>query len=160
MGQAALKLADKEQRLVTALLVDKIGHKKIMKEGLELKRLKEFGVLMAAVLTGISAVLLFKGKPSSVYFIGIATLFLIPAYLRPMLLKPVEKVWLAFGEKMSMVMTTVLLVLTYFLVMTPIGLFLRLTGKDLLDQKLEPEAKSYWKKIEADGPSTRPYLPY
>lgn len=156
MGQAVLKLDDKEQQVITSPLVDK----KIKDGMLELKRLKEFGVLMAAVLTGISAVLLFKGKPSSVYLLGVATLFLIPAYLSPIVLKPVEKLWLAFGEKMSMIMTTVLLVLTFFFVMTPIGLFLRLTGKDLLDQKLEPEAKSYWKKIEADGPSTRPYLPY
>ena len=147
---------DKGQQVNAPLLVDK----KIISEKLELKRLKEFGVLMAAVLTGISAVLLFKGRPSSVYVLLVAVLFLVPAYLSPLLLKPVEKLWLAFGEKMSMVMTTVLLVLTFFFVMTPIGLFLRLTGKDLLDQKLEPEAKSYWKKIEENGPSTRPYLPY
>ena len=156
MGQAALKIVEKEELMSTPLSIDR----KIMKEELEIKRLKEFGVLMAAVLTGISAVLLFKGRPTSIYFLVVATLFLIPAYLSPLLLKPVEKIWMAFGEKMSMVMTTVLLVLTYYLVMTPIGLFLRLTGKDLLDQKLEPEAKSYWKKIEANGPSTRPYLPY
>ena len=156
MGQAVLKLVEKEEQMVTLVTIDKEAKKK----ELELKRLKEFGVLMAAVLTGISAVLLFKGRSTSLYTLIAATLFLVPAYLSPLTLKPVEKVWLAFGEKMSMVMTTVLLVLTYFLVMTPIGLFLRLTGKDLLDQKLEPEAKSYWKKIEAEGPSTRPYLPY
>jgi len=156
MGHAALKLIEKDEPMVSPISIDK----KIMKEELERKRLKEFGVLMAAVLTGISAYLLFKSRPSSMYTLFAATLFVIPAYLSPLTLKPIEKVWMAFGEKMSVVMTTILVALTFFLVMTPIGLFLRLTGKDLLDQKLEPEAKSYWKKIEENGPTTRPYLPY
>jgi hypothetical protein len=157
VGQAALKLVEKnEEECVPPMAVDKEYKNKLA----ELKRLKEFGVLMAAVLTMISAFLLWKGKPTTIYTLAVATLFLVPAYLSPTILKPVEKLWLAFGEKMSMVMTTVLLVLTYYLLMTPIGLLLRVMGKDLLDQKLEPEAKSYWKKIEVDGPSTRPYLPY
>jgi hypothetical protein len=156
MGQAALKLVEKEDPVISPISIDK----SVMKEEAEKKRLKEFGVLMAAVFTGIAALMLYRGRAVSFDLLLLATIFMLPAYLSPLSLRPIEKVWMAFGEKMSMVMTTVLLVLTYYLVMTPIGLFLRVIGKDLLDQKLEPEAKSYWKKIEANGPTTRPYLPY
>lgn len=156
MGQAALKITENEEPVVSPISIDK----EIMKEVEDKKRLKEFGVLMAAVLTGVSALLLYKGNPVSLETLLLATAFLLPAYLAPLSLRLIERIWLAFGEKMSIVVTTILLVMTYYLVMTPIGLFLRLTGKDLLDQKLEPEAKSYWRKVEENGPTTRPYLPY
>ena len=158
MGNALREIKEPAKMDQVELVPEKKVSKKMQKD--ESVRLREFGVLMAAVLSGVAAVLLWRGRGASFYMLILATLFLMPAYLNPTLLKPIEKGWLLFGEKMSVVMTTVMLVLTYFLMITPIGLLLRLTGKDLLDIKLDPGAKSYWKEIEKDGPTTRPYLPY
>ncbi len=124
------------------------------------KRLREFGILMAAVLIAISAFLLWRGRPAAMITLPAALVFLAPAYFHPRALGLIEHGWLAFGERMSRVMTFVLLTLTYFLIMTPMGLFLRLIRKDLLDLKLDKSAKTYWKPVEPDGPHTRPYLPY
>ena len=53
-------------------------------------------------------------------------------------------------------MTRVLLTLVFALVMLPIGLVLRLVGKDLLDRRLDPAADSYWKpKTYADDSPAR-----
>ena len=39
----------------------------------------------------------------------------------------------------------VFLSVLFYLAITPVGLFLRLMGKDLLDARLEPKKQSYWK---------------
>ena len=42
------------------------------------------------------------------------------------------------------VLSHVLMAVIYYLVMTPIGLFFRLVGRDVLGRKLEPNKASYW----------------
>jgi hypothetical protein len=40
----------------------------------------------------------------------------------------------------------------YFLTITPIGLMMRLFGKDMLKLKLDPGANSYWIERDPPGP--------
>ena len=44
--------------------------------------------------------------------------------------------------------TAILMMIMFYLVFTPIGIFLRLTGKDLLDRKIDKTIQSYWKLRE------------
>jgi len=67
---------------------------------------------------------------------------------------------MAIARVLQTVMTALILTLTFFLVMTPIGLLVRLTGKDLLGLKGDPEIESYWVPVEHDGPASRPDKPY
>ena len=47
----------------------------------------------------------------------------------------------------------VLLAAVYYLVLTPIALVFRLTGRDVIGKKLDPNAKSYWHERSGDRPS-------
>jgi hypothetical protein len=40
----------------------------------------------------------------------------------------------------------------FYLIITPIGFVIRLTGKDLLRLKFDPGCHSYWIKREPPGP--------
>jgi hypothetical protein len=91
---------------------------------------------------------------------GLSLIFAIWGTVAPASLAPVEKVWLAIGEKIGTVVTFVLVTLTFFVLVTPIALFLRLLRKDLLSLKIDKSAASYWRPVETGGPATRPYLPY
>ena len=62
----------------------------------------------------------------------------------PVLLKPVYRVWMALAVVLGFVMTRVILTVVYYLIMTPIGLIMRLLGKDPLHRRLDPGASSYW----------------
>jgi hypothetical protein len=152
MINAALKVEqqdEEQQHLVSSGQVD-----------VEKKRLREFGVVMGLVISLISAYLLYRERTASVWFL-LATLYFVgSAWFAPTTLRRVEKGWLWFGERMSVVMTFLLLTLTYYLVMTPIALLLRVMKKDILDLKLDKSAKTYWKKVEENGPHTRPFSPY
>ena len=55
------------------------------------------------------------------------------------------------------VMGGVLLTILFLLLVTPLGLLLRLMGKDLLELKRRPDAASYWRVAKKPGPLDRQF---
>jgi hypothetical protein len=92
----------------------------------------------------IAALLFFKQKDSYIYF-GIIGLFLITAGLIiPVTLKPLNKVWMCLAILMGWVMTRVILILLFFLVLTPLAIIARIFRKRFLDLKIDKSKESYW----------------
>ena len=125
-----------------------------------IRDLRKFGFIMTVPLAVIGGLALWRGRAAGPYLAALAVFFLAAALLFPRALAPIERTWMAFATKLSVVMTYVVLTLTFYLVITPFGLLLRLLGKDLLQRKLDSDLKSYWMPAEADGPGTRPDKPY
>ncbi len=123
-------------------------------------KLREFGEVMALAFSILSVLLFYRGKPLAPYFALVSSTFLFFGLFYPRLLAPLEKAWMAFSEKLSIVMTFLILLLTFFLVITPLAIFLRLVRKDLLQMRLQPAGDSYWNNVEKNGPQTRPFVPY
>ena len=72
----------------------------------------------------------------------------------PKVLLPLQKIWMSLALVLGYVMTRVILTLVYFLVVTPIGLTLRLFGKDPLTKGPDPNLATYW--IEKDNAHSGP----
>ena len=53
------------------------------------------------------------------------------------------------------VLSYVILAVVYYLVLTPIGIVLRLTGKDPMQRRFDRSAKTYWTTREAEDTSER-----
>ncbi len=53
------------------------------------------------------------------------------------------------------VLSWVLLGVFFYGILTPVGLFFKLTGRDALERRLEPSAKTYWKKCRPVKDSSR-----
>ena len=51
------------------------------------------------------------------------------------------------------ILSHVLLAGVYYLVLTPIALFFRITGRDMIGKKLDKNAKSYWIERSGDRPA-------
>ncbi len=128
--------------------------------GKSARELRKFGVVMAAPLTILGGLALWRGRPWGPWALGLAGLFLLLALLLPRALAPIEKGWMAFAKVLGVVMTYVILTLTYYLVITPVGLALRALGKDLLGLKPAPDGGSFWAPVDPDGPCGRPFRPY
>ena len=62
------------------------------------------------------------------------------------ILSPLNKVWIKFGEILGRVIAPIVMAAVYFLILTPISLFVRLFGKDLIGMKFNNDIKSYWIK--------------
>ena len=65
--------------------------------------------------------------------------------LNSRLLGPLNLTWIKFGEVLGKIVAPIVMALIYFIIITPIGLFMRLIGKDLLNTKFSKD-NSYWMK--------------
>ena len=124
------------------------------------KELRRFGFSFGAVMSVLGGLLLWRGRGAGPWLLGLAGFALLSALLAPRLLQPLEMVLAAILRAIMTVVTYVVLTLSFFLVFTPIGLLMKLFGKDLLDRRFPTDEKSYWVPVEVDGPTTRPDKPY
>ena len=106
--------------------------------------------LLFLVIPGlIGAYQLFlKGSGSGYVWMG-AGLALCLCRIIPPLFRGIYRVWLGFSVILGYFISRILLTIVFFLVIMPIGLFMRLLGKDPMERKLDPAAASYWQKKEA-----------
>lgn len=84
---------------------------------------------------------------SSILLIAIC-LFLISLF-KAELLSPLYRLWMRIAQFISRLVTNLALIVVFYSIVTPIGLWLRLSGKDLLDLKRDGR-NSYWHKKEEE----------
>ena len=117
---------------------------------------KKFGFTMGTILTIIGFSLLWKKNNYYEYSFSLAAVFFISGLFLPSVLKPVYKAWMALAVVMGFIMTRVIMVIIFYLIVTPIGLIASMTGKKFLDMKIDKNIKSYWivrekkQKIKSD----------
>jgi hypothetical protein len=63
--------------------------------------------------------------------------------LIPEALRPVHHWWMRFALMISKVTTPLILAVVFFLVFTPIGLFMKIFGKDAMRRKIDDTIDSY-----------------
>ena len=122
------------------------------------RSLRKFALVIAGALLVLASLIYFFGThpQRAFWLIATAAVLLAVGLPFPKLLKPLHSGWMAFALAIGWIMSRILLTFFFFLVLTPMGLLLRIFGKDLLQQKLEPERKSYWiKKDRSDGGNER-----
>ncbi|MDZ7288627.1 MAG: SxtJ family membrane protein [candidate division KSB1 bacterium] len=110
------------------------------------KELRKFGLTIGIFLLIIAAWLFWKQRPGFPYFAYAGGCFALIGLILPILLKPVYKVWMIFAMAMGFVMTRVILTVLFFGLFTPIALLAKLLGKDLLEQRWDKKATTYWVK--------------
>lgn len=119
------------------------------------KELRKFGLLVGGVFLLLGAWFWYRGKPFYWYtFVPGVPLVGLGA-VWPTSLKWVYLGWMSLALVLGFVVSTVLLTVFYYVIMTPVGLIARAVGKDFLSQKLEPGAASYWIVRKSSGPKQR-----
>ena len=108
------------------------------------KELRNFGLVVGGVLIAIGAFLFWKERPAHPYFLIVGAVLVVTGSILPAVLKPFQKVWMGFAVVMGFFMTRVILTILFFLVLTPLGIVARLTGKRFLELKPDKTKKSYW----------------
>ena len=111
-----------------------------------------FGILFFVIFLIISLWPLFKENDLRIWSFIISILFLILSILNSKILSPIKRVWIRFGELLGKIISPIVLAVVFFIVVTPIGLFMKILRKDLLNIKFTKD-KSYWIKRDKDlGP--------
>jgi hypothetical protein len=111
-----------------------------------------FGVFFAVLALGIGAWPLLSGRsPDYGWWVG-GVLLMAVALMRPRWLGPLNKVWFQLGLLLHRIVNPVVLGLVFVLSVIPVGLLMRLFGKDPLQRKFEPDRESYWMRRDPPGP--------
>ncbi len=97
---------------------------------------RSFGISVGGVLCAIAVFLAWRGRVARAEVVsGAGALLVVLGLARPMLLKPVSDVWWRFSRVLGHVNARILLTLLFVLVLVPLGLLWRLTGKDPLSRR-------------------------
>ncbi len=108
------------------------------------KELREFGVTIGAVLIALGGIAIWRGKGAAIYFVSFGTVFVVLGLYFPAVLKPLQKVWMSAAAVIGFFMSRFILGIIFYLVITPISMIMKMTGKDILDERIDQTKISYW----------------
>ena len=106
---------------------------------------KSFGIVFFIVFIIISLYPLVNQEDIRIWSLVIAFIFFILALLNSKILTPLNKIWTRFGLFLGNLISPIVMGIIFFFVVTPIGLLMRLFGKDVLNLK-KNKFSTYWIK--------------
>ena len=107
---------------------------------------KSFGVVFSIVFLIVALYPLINSEGLRIWALVVSIIFFLLAFLAPKILVLPNKLWFKFGLLLGSIVAPIVMAFVYFVTVLPTGLIMRLLGKDLLKQKLDKNAKSYWVK--------------
>ena len=113
---------------------------------------RSFGIVFFIVFLLIALYPLTYSQDIRVWSTIISIIFLVLGLLNSKILTPLNKLWFKFGIFLGKIISPIIMGIIFFLVVTPIGLLMRLLGKDLINLKYNNN-ESYW--IEKKGPESK-----
>ena len=106
--------------------------------------MRNFGFLFAVLSLLATIFLVWKGSSAWPWCAGAAGFFLVTGLAAYPVLRPVYVGWMTFAFVLGWVNTRLILGLFFYLILTPVGLIMRLLGRDPMQRKLEKDAATYW----------------
>ena len=113
---------------------------------------RSFGIVFFIVFLLIALYPLMYSEEIRLWSLLISLIFLILGLINSKALTPLNKIWFKFGIVLGKIVSPFIMGIVFFFVVTPIGLLMRILGKDLLNLRFNSN-KSYW--IEKDGPKSK-----
>lgn len=108
------------------------------------KELRKFGIMLFIALSILGGLFLWEKGNVGFLFVGISGLFLLLGLTIPNYLSYIYVFWMKLAVLLGFIMNHLILALMYYVIFTPIGLVMRLVGRDPLRIKLDKHTKSYW----------------
>ena len=103
---------------------------------------RSFGLVFFIVFLIVALWPLKSGEDLRLWSLTLSIIFLILGIFNSKLLTPLNKLWIKFGMFLGLIVSPIVMGIVFFLVVTPMGLFMRIMGKDLL--RLKSKKNTYW----------------
>jgi len=107
---------------------------------------KNFGIVFSIVFMVISLYPLVNDEGVNLWYFIIATILFVIAYVSPKILSVPNLLWFKFGEVLGAVVAPIVIGIVYFATVVPIGIIMKLVGKDLVKKNFDKRLDSYWLK--------------
>ena len=113
---------------------------------------RSFGIVFFIVFLLIATYPLLKGNDVRIWSLLVSFGFLILGLINSKILSPLNKLWFKFGIILGKIISPLIMGIIFFVVVTPIGVAMRLLKKDLLSVKYN-QKETYW--IKKTGPKSK-----
>ena len=108
------------------------------------KTLRQFGLMVGGVFLFIGLwPLVWRQEAMRIWVVVPGALLAAAGLVMPGVLKHVYRGWRWVGHVMGWVNTRIILGILFYGMVTPMGMFMKLTGRDPMRRKLEPDTKTY-----------------
>ena len=116
-----------------------------MKGDVKISSNKSFGIIFFIVFLIIAIYPLLKHSDIKIWSLVISIIFLILGLTNSKILTPLNKLWFKIGIFLGKIFSPIIMGMIFFFIVTPIGIFMRLLKKDLLNLRFNKN-ESYWIK--------------
>ena len=115
----------------------------------DVKTVKQFGLILSGILFVLGVIAFLRGHYQYKWEWPLAVVSLAISLVVPSFLVYIYRPWMMAAEVISWVMLRLILGICFYLIFTPINLAMKLLRKDILDQKIDRNAVTYWNKRTA-----------
>ena len=107
---------------------------------------RNFGLVFATFFMIICLYPVLKDENIRLWALLISIILCCLGLFLPKTLIVPNKLWFKLGLLLGAIVAPIVMGIIFFLTVTPIGIIMRLFGKDIINQKIKKTAKSYWIK--------------
>lgn len=115
---------------------------------------RAFGWVFTVVFSIVAAWPLFSGGAFRWWSLGTAAVICLITLTAPGLLALPNRLWLRFGLLLNRIISPAVLAFLFYVVVTPMGVLMRLVGKDAMRARSGASPTTHW--IERDPPGPKP----
>ena len=123
-----------------------------------------FGVIMLIGLALIGLVLYRRAEKAGgeagelpLILLCIGAAICAATSVAPVRMRPVYVGWMLLGKSIGLVVGTVILLIVFYGLMTPMSIIMRFARPDRLERAFDPDAKTYWHEREPHPGKRRYY---
>ena len=106
---------------------------------------KSFGIVFSVVFLIISLWPFLDGNQIRLPWLIASAILILLSFIKPESLRPFNLLWMKLGALLGKVVAPIVMLVIFFVVVTPIGIVLKIFKKDLLGLNFS-DHKSYWQK--------------
>ena len=105
---------------------------------------RSFGLVFAAFFVIVGLWPLLDGGRFRIWALVVAAIFTAAAFFFPVALKALNLIWYKFGLLLHKTVNPIIMGLLFYVTIMPIGLIMRMSGKDILNLRIDKSAATYW----------------
>jgi len=113
---------------------------------------REFAFVVAVLAALIGLAPLMRGASPRFTALGVTIILLLIGLFAPRIVSLPARAWLALSALLNRTVSAVVLAIIYLVVITPTGLYRRISRKDALQRRFDPTASTYWTDREEPSP--------
>jgi len=110
------------------------------------RELRKFGFNLGLGLNILGLIMFYRHREHFIWFTLIGSIVFISALTSPRILGPLKRLLDRLIFIFGWLTSAISLLIAFYLIFTPMALLLKIFGKDLLHQKINKNAATYWIK--------------